>query len=468
MAEYGLSETEFNTAVFVFAHYLGIDLEKEQALLPVAEKALRTLPEGWSVGIGDGDNEGIPYFFNEETGESVWKHPKENLYMRKVKEERKRLEVEAEEKRQRKQAKKTSGDDGAKGKRGESSTRRESITNNKSSTSNNNQRNPAADEVLVFDDFEAVEEEEEEESPLKPGKLSNVAVQGPGSGGRSPSNSPDMDTTTGPRNNNNNNSGNGNGKTTSKNTAMMGGDTAVDGKDRNKKREENGPGFGMSSSDFYSDNETEAGIRGPGRKKDRDRQGENEGPVRKESASPVLSGQRRRSGGTFVPPEEISGSNNTNDYEPEHPSAAVSLSGASLTQSGDKERKTGGTSAFSAYSSSAREGQGSGGGGGGGGFTGPKRATDSGNVERESGRDTAAGGSGGRESTNNSGRASWAAVASERDRERVEKERGDRERGERDRVEKERGDRERSDRERVDRERGDRERGERERDRGGR
>ena len=102
MAEFGLTDAEFNTAVYVFAHYLGIDLEKEQVLLHVAETALRTLPDGWSLGIGDGDNEGIPYFFNEETGESVWKHPKEQLYMKKVKDERRRLQDEAEERRQRK------------------------------------------------------------------------------------------------------------------------------------------------------------------------------------------------------------------------------------------------------------------------------------------------------------------------------------------------------------------------------
>ena len=62
MSEAGLDEADISTAVLVFAHYLGIDLEKEQEHLPIAEKALRNLPEGWELGIGDGDNAGIPCF----------------------------------------------------------------------------------------------------------------------------------------------------------------------------------------------------------------------------------------------------------------------------------------------------------------------------------------------------------------------------------------------------------------------
>jgi hypothetical protein len=89
-----LDEADVKTAVLVFAHYLGIDLETEQELLKIAENALKTLPPGWELGIGDGTNAGIPYFFNESSGESVWKHPKELIYLKKVKEEKKRIQNE--------------------------------------------------------------------------------------------------------------------------------------------------------------------------------------------------------------------------------------------------------------------------------------------------------------------------------------------------------------------------------------
>ena len=164
MAEFGLSANEFNTAVYVFAHYLGIDLEKEQSLLSIAETALRTLPDGWSLGIGDGDNEGIPYFFNEDSGESVWKHPKENIYLKKVKEERRKLENEADDKKKKQQQQSKPLSSTSSGNNDGSRTH----TNN---NNNNNKKtslvpvNPE-DEVLVFDDFEM----DEEDTPVKPAK----------------------------------------------------------------------------------------------------------------------------------------------------------------------------------------------------------------------------------------------------------------------------------------------------------
>jgi hypothetical protein len=47
-----LSDADFSTAILVFAHYLGIDLETEQDLLKIAENALKNLPSGWELGIG--------------------------------------------------------------------------------------------------------------------------------------------------------------------------------------------------------------------------------------------------------------------------------------------------------------------------------------------------------------------------------------------------------------------------------
>lgn len=86
-----ISEEEFNTAVLVYAHYLGINLEEERELISIAEEALKTLPEGWELGVGDGDAAGIPYFYEIETEDSVWKHPNESIYIKKVKEAKIRL-----------------------------------------------------------------------------------------------------------------------------------------------------------------------------------------------------------------------------------------------------------------------------------------------------------------------------------------------------------------------------------------
>jgi hypothetical protein len=88
-------EKDINTAVMVFAHYIGIDLDKEQDLLWIAEDAFDDLPEGWEVGIGEGEHAGIPFFYNSDTGESDWKHPNEGYYMKAVKKERQIKEEKA-------------------------------------------------------------------------------------------------------------------------------------------------------------------------------------------------------------------------------------------------------------------------------------------------------------------------------------------------------------------------------------
>ena len=216
MAEFGLSANEFNTAVYVFAHYLGIDLEKEQSLLSIAETALRTLPDGWSLGIGDGDNEGIPYFFNEDSGESVWKHPKENIYLKKVKEERRKLEDEVEDKKKKQQQHKLQ-DGGSKSVSSTSSGNSDGYRSNTNNNNNNTKKtslvpaNPE-DEVLVFDDFEM----DEEDTPVKPVKnlaTTHTAVSAESAGtsknnatkGQQQSNKKDAFSKDNNNNNNNNN-----------------------------------------------------------------------------------------------------------------------------------------------------------------------------------------------------------------------------------------------------------------------
>jgi hypothetical protein len=86
-----MNDEEFHTAALVFAHYIGIDLDNEPELISIAEEALDDLPPDWELGIGEGDNQGIPYYFNVKTDKSVWVHPLESKYRRILEEERKRL-----------------------------------------------------------------------------------------------------------------------------------------------------------------------------------------------------------------------------------------------------------------------------------------------------------------------------------------------------------------------------------------
>ncbi|RYH00753.1 hypothetical protein EON65_48830, partial [archaeon] len=81
-------QKDLTTAIYVFAHYLGIDLDKEQELIHIAEDAFENLPPGWEFGIGEGEHAGIPYFYNSKTNESKWNHPEEQKYMNMVQKER--------------------------------------------------------------------------------------------------------------------------------------------------------------------------------------------------------------------------------------------------------------------------------------------------------------------------------------------------------------------------------------------
>eukprot|EP01032_Pedospumella_encystans_P030452 gene30452-34375_t len=81
-------EQEMQVALRVFAHYLGINADSEQELLAVAEEVFYDLPLNWEVGIGEDEHAGIPYFYNTITGDSDWKHPKEEMCFRKVKQAR--------------------------------------------------------------------------------------------------------------------------------------------------------------------------------------------------------------------------------------------------------------------------------------------------------------------------------------------------------------------------------------------
>jgi len=95
-----ISAEDINTAILVFAHHIGIDTNKDEGLMYIAEESLKDLPDGWELGVGaEGEaNAGIPYFFNTETEESFWHHPNESAILEKMKNERIRLKLIRKEK----------------------------------------------------------------------------------------------------------------------------------------------------------------------------------------------------------------------------------------------------------------------------------------------------------------------------------------------------------------------------------
>ena len=211
MSEAGLNEADITTAVLVFAHYLGIDLETESELLPIAEKALRNLPQGWELGIGDNENAGIPYFFNESTGESVWKHPKEGVYLKKVKEEKKRLQIEADDrKRNRKAEGAASGRNQAQSQQRNQSDRDRGHDDGNKGNKNDVNKTRSGKGQSTADDVEIIEvsdffQDDEEEYSQKSSMKKNTAAN-----------------------------------------AVVG-----------KKKDSDGPTYGMSAADFLSDDEEE-------------------------------------------------------------------------------------------------------------------------------------------------------------------------------------------------------------------
>jgi hypothetical protein len=83
-----IDPADFRECVFMFSHSLGINIETEEYLFSIAEDALLNLPQGWEMGISDGEDNKIPYFSNEERGESIWTHPLQDFYINKVNEAR--------------------------------------------------------------------------------------------------------------------------------------------------------------------------------------------------------------------------------------------------------------------------------------------------------------------------------------------------------------------------------------------
>ena len=76
-ANYEPSEDE----ILEYAKYLGMDPQADRHLFWVAREGLKApLPEAWKPCKSP---EGEIYYFNFETGESVWDHPNDDFYKKK-------------------------------------------------------------------------------------------------------------------------------------------------------------------------------------------------------------------------------------------------------------------------------------------------------------------------------------------------------------------------------------------------
>lgn len=69
-----------------YAEFLGIDMELDRDLFWLAEEGLCTAPpEPWKACQAEGSTE--LFFFNFETGESLWDHPCDDLFRQRIQEE---------------------------------------------------------------------------------------------------------------------------------------------------------------------------------------------------------------------------------------------------------------------------------------------------------------------------------------------------------------------------------------------
>ena len=106
----------FRQAVEEHAQYLGMDLQLDKdyfqyvnwhvnrlnivlhGTASIAEQALTApLPEGWQQGLTD---DGTPYHFNEETGESMWEHPMDGHYKEMFQKAKQKKETNAQAKKE--------------------------------------------------------------------------------------------------------------------------------------------------------------------------------------------------------------------------------------------------------------------------------------------------------------------------------------------------------------------------------
>ncbi|CAM9751908.1 unnamed protein product, partial [Phaeothamnion confervicola] len=75
---------DYAASVARHAKFLNMDPVRDVEYLWLAEEALNAeLPEGWVNGEGEGEYEGLVYYYNEKTEESTWEHPLDDFYRQK-------------------------------------------------------------------------------------------------------------------------------------------------------------------------------------------------------------------------------------------------------------------------------------------------------------------------------------------------------------------------------------------------
>ncbi|CAM9619282.1 unnamed protein product [Chrysoparadoxa australica] len=84
--EYEEGDEDYWESVLRHAKFLGMDTERDADYLWLAEEALNAnLPDGWVSGEGEGEYEGLVYYYQESTGISSWDHPLDEEYRQRFK-----------------------------------------------------------------------------------------------------------------------------------------------------------------------------------------------------------------------------------------------------------------------------------------------------------------------------------------------------------------------------------------------
>jgi hypothetical protein len=168
------NDEEMETAIRVFAHYLGLDINTEEDLLPAVRTGFYDLPDGWEVGIGDGAHSGIPYFYNAQTEESAWQHPREQQCRRRLEiaRARKRDRVERGQSSRGRGGTRLSEDSDQSNRRGEDRQQ-----GRRTRDASLERPTPREHEATAVEDFSVVEDLEDANSPLKPQARAASPVQ---------------------------------------------------------------------------------------------------------------------------------------------------------------------------------------------------------------------------------------------------------------------------------------------------
>jgi hypothetical protein len=88
-ADESMMNDEFlQEAIREHAKFLGMDPDLDKEYLYIAEEALTApLPDGWQQAEAE---DGTPYHFNADTGESLWEHPLDEVYRQKFRDAKKK------------------------------------------------------------------------------------------------------------------------------------------------------------------------------------------------------------------------------------------------------------------------------------------------------------------------------------------------------------------------------------------